>query len=526
MDLMIALYILGGVPSLVAAAGCLAGGADLEVHYHDVYLDQFDLSANATFKLRYLVDASCMNASSSLPTTIVLYTGNEGPITDFAANSGFLWSMAKRWNAAVVFIEERYFGTSLPLSGNPQRYLSSAQVLSDNVQVIAEALRPRFGRDARIVAVGGSYGGMLAAWLRREHPSLVFAALASSAPVLGFAAPATARPGGADPAQFWRTVERAFLATPEGEACAQTVRVAFDSIWRAKADAVGLATLTTTFALCEPLAPPTSPRRSSSSSGATVVDLIGFLQNWLQEIAVLNYPSGANFTGLRIPPHPAALTCSRILSALNETAPSAPFREAAALRAGLTWAIAQRDPQCTALSSFESYTPGLTKGAWSWQRCSDLIMAFEVASDARMLLPCASFAPNCWDTAALRSFGDFCAAAFGVAPPFGRMNMQAARLGGDGGVCGWSKNALSRVVFTNGALDPWSYGGVSAVNASSACAPPAAMIVIEGAAHHYDLRTPLATDPPAVVAAREEVITMITKWLDDDKDKDERWSPS
>jgi hypothetical protein len=143
-----------------------------------------------------------------------------------------------------------------------------------------------------------------------------------------------------------------------------------------------------------------------------------------------------------------------------------------------------------------------------------------------LLLPCASFAPNCWDTAALRSFGDFCAAAFGVAPPFGRMNMQAARLGGDGGVCGWSKNALSRVVFTNGALDPWSYGGVSAVNASSACAPPAAMIVIEGAAHHYDLRTPLATDPPAVVAAREEVITMITKWLDDDKDKDERWSPS
>ena len=305
--------VSAGMCTSIAALVVLASAADITELWHDVYLDHWNLSSNTTMRLRYLVDEQHFVANASAPQTIVLYCGNEGSITDFAANSGFLWTMAQRWSAPVVLIEERFFGASVPDAAFRARdYLSSAAVLEDNVQVIVEALRPRFGHDARIVAVGGSYGGMLAAWLRRQHPSLVFAAYASSAPLLGFAAAGAPRPGGAIPEEFWRTVERSFLAGG-GATCAASVRGAFDELWELRsANTPSLAALASTFALCGALAPLAPSGARPAAPARSVVDLVGYLQNWLQEIAVLNYPSGANFTGLRIPPHPVALTCARV----------------------------------------------------------------------------------------------------------------------------------------------------------------------------------------------------------------------
>jgi lysosomal Pro-X carboxypeptidase len=80
--------------------------------------------------------------------------------------------LAEKFAGAVIFIEERYYGQSVPTSLRPGEayysYSNSQQVVADYALAVG-ALRRQFN-SSRVVAVGGSYGGMLAAWLRKQHP--------------------------------------------------------------------------------------------------------------------------------------------------------------------------------------------------------------------------------------------------------------------------------------------------------------------------------------------------------------------
>jgi lysosomal Pro-X carboxypeptidase len=68
----------------------------------------------------------------------------------------------------VVFIEHRYYGqTQLPDNLEPFAYLDTTQVLWDYADIVAK-LKPN--PQSKVIAFGGSYGGMLAAMFRLKFP--------------------------------------------------------------------------------------------------------------------------------------------------------------------------------------------------------------------------------------------------------------------------------------------------------------------------------------------------------------------
>lgn len=70
----------------------------------------------------------------------------------------------------------------------------------------------------------------------------------------------------------------------------------------------------------------------------------------------------------------------------------------------------------------------------------------------------------------------------------------------------------TRIIFSNGALDPWHVGGVLAL--PDAEKREIEIIWIEESAHHLDLRYPNPKDPKPVTLAREKEKEIIKKWLE------------
>lgn len=112
----------------------------------------------------------------------------------FYENSGFLTKvLGPEFNALVLFAEHRYFGESMPFGNQSESYkkgnnayLTVEQALADYVEFLKWYVQEIDCVDCPIIAFGGSYGGMLAAWIRMKFPNVVTAAIASSAPILYF----------------------------------------------------------------------------------------------------------------------------------------------------------------------------------------------------------------------------------------------------------------------------------------------------------------------------------------------------
>nr|XP_045001879.1 lysosomal Pro-X carboxypeptidase-like isoform X2 [Jaculus jaculus]XP_045001880.1 lysosomal Pro-X carboxypeptidase-like isoform X2 [Jaculus jaculus] len=381
-----------------------------------------------------------------------------------------MWDVAEEMKAMLVFAEHRYYGESLPFGEDSLKdskhlnFLTSEQALADYAELIIHLKRTIPGAENQpVIAIGGSYGGVLAAWFRMKYPHIVVGALASSAPIWHIE---DLTPCGL----FMKIVTKDFKIS--GPKCSESVQRSWGAINRLSNIGSGLPWLTKALHLCTPL---------------TYND-IQHLKNWISEtwvnLAMVNYPYASNFLK-PLPAWPLKVVCRYLKN------PNVSDR-------ALLHNLYQ------ALNVYHNYSGGETcmdisetianLGTWSWayQSCTEIILPFCTDGVEDM------FEPHTWDW---KKYSDECYSQWGVRP---RPSWITTMYGGR------NISSHTNIVFSNGELDPWSGGGVTKDITDTLVA-----ITIPQGAHHLDLRANTIFDPAPLMLARSLEIRHMKQWIAD-----------
>jgi len=448
-----------------------------ETAYYNQTLDHFNFVTDYKYRQKYLFNDTWWDKSNNGP--IFFYTGNEGDIESFAENSGFMWDIAPEFGALLVFAEHRYYGESLPFGGNfdkdPKKlgYLSSAQALADFVELITHLKGTIDGASkSAVIAFGGSYGGMLAAWLRMKYPFICAGAIAASAPVAQFTSPCDA---------FGRIVTSDFSAAVPEAACSQAIRNSWSALDRmaAKPNNTGLDWLNKKWQLCKPF-----------NSSANVTSLKAYLSDLWTNLAMMDYPYPTSFLA-PLPANPVNAACDRLTANLTTNATDEQLLTGVFSAVNVYFNYTKK-AKCLDISNEDDIGADM----WGYQACSEMVMPFCYDGVNDM------FEPSDWNIA---QFTKDCQKDWGVTP---RPNMANLMYGGR------NIKAASNIVFSNGLLDPWSSGSVLKTSGS------VVSVLIPEGAHHLDLRASSAEDPTSVISARKTERKYIRKWIDETRKKE------
>ncbi|XP_007537171.2 lysosomal Pro-X carboxypeptidase [Erinaceus europaeus] len=461
-----ALHRMRGPSSLAARH---AVDKKFSTHYFPQKIDHFGFNLGKTFKQRYLISAKHWKKDGG---SILFYTGNEGDIIWFCNNTGFMWDVAEELKAMLVFAEHRYYGESLPFGADSFKdpkhlnFLTSEQALADFAELIKHLRKAIPGtRNQPVIAIGGSYGGMLAAWFRMKYPHMVVGALAASAPIWQFEdmVPCDG---------FMNIVTTDFRKS--GPNCSDSIRKSWDVINHYGSTGTGLNWLSDNLRLCSPLKTPQD---------------LQHLKEWMTEtwinLAMVDYPYESDFLQ-PLPAWPIKEVCQHLKN---------PNVSDSQLIHGVFQALNvyyNYTGQAKCLNTSETATGNLGSQGWGYQACTEMVMPFCSNGVHDM------FEPHTWD---LKSYSDECFKQWHVRP---RPHWIRTLYGG--------KNISSHtnIIFSNGDLDPWSGGGVTKDISDTLVA-----IVIPEGAHHLDLRSNNAFDPLTVLLARSLEVKYMQQWITD-----------
>uniref|UniRef100_A0A914WMS2 Lysosomal Pro-X carboxypeptidase n=1 Tax=Plectus sambesii TaxID=2011161 RepID=A0A914WMS2_9BILA len=478
-------------------------------------VDHFSYRDARTFNLRYFI-----NVDHYLPGgPIFFYCGNEGELESFALNTGIMWDLAPNFNAAVVFAEHRYYGKSFPF-GNADNststlenigYLSSQQAIADYAVLITYlkshglSMNATGTANAPVVAFGGSYGGMLAAWFRMKYPHIIVGAHASSAPVLLFLNANGNFDGMPDPASFYGITGRTFQNAGCNPA---TVQRAWAALANLAKSADGRNFLNNQFNLCSNML---------IQQASDVSWLINYIEDSMVSMAMVDYPYPNSFLGpIPVPAWPAKVACANLnFTVISQTSDQ---QLAAALNSAVNVFYnstgAATGCVCANLVS-PICTQGLAQSAqyanlsWPWQTCTEMALPSCVNGSTDSFFPSnVTFSPNLcpWTP---ENQANYCQNTFSY------FDKELFRPTWAMTYYGKNFAAASNIIFSNGNLDPWAAGGVfsSAEGIVQAQRNGVTLIEVEESGHHLDLRQPNTCDPPSVIEARRKEYQIIYCWV-------------
>ena len=492
-------------------------------------LDHFSFATAETYEQRYFICATeFFNPRSP---TIFFYTGNEADVTLYVNATGLMWETAgfsDELSAALLFAEHRYYGKSRPKTMDDETkpkiqrlaHLTSEQALADYAALIRhvtevdlvqmsaasgdtgaskgllkvkQIARPFNPSDVAVITFGGSYGGMLSTWMRLKYPHLVAGAIAGSAPVWSFLGEEPA----VDPGAFAAGVT--YDATAWGganAACQGNVRGAFRELINIfeNGDSFDFKSVTKLLRLCP---------GSAIKKDEDILTTAHWLQDAFDYLAMGNYPYEDGY----------------ILMG-DGTLPAFPFRKACSKKLGdATLAKKGRDALIAALADFAgvyyNYSGTLScfdslnvngpnaetkvdTNLWDWQYCTEMFMPSSRDGVRDM------FFSQPWNvTEQVKRCND----VWGVTP---KLQWADTLFGGR------RLKSASNILFSNGALDPWSKLGVMrTTDFNDVLNDKKGMVAIElqNGAHHLDFFWSREHDSDELKQAREVERFWIGKWI-------------
>ncbi len=277
----------------------IASVSAVDTFYHELDIDHFGFESTVgKFKMRYLVDDTHWTGKGP----ILFYTGNEGDIWSFYNNTGFVTdTLAKALGGLVIFAEHRYFGETMPFGDKSfdnenLRYLTVLQALADYAIFLTD-YKSANKIDVPVYAFGGSYGGMLASWMRMKYPHIIHGAIAASAPILYFR-------GGASEEGFFKVITQDFES--QDSRCSDIIRDAFAVLLAHRKNETSYQKLSERFTTCEPIEKPED-----------IDALLALLNAGISYMAMTDYPHPASFLE-PMPAWPVKVACDRIVKGLEE----------------------------------------------------------------------------------------------------------------------------------------------------------------------------------------------------------------